>query len=951
MNTFINNLAEYIKNKYDLKKEELTVVFPNKRAAYFLRSRLTEIYDEDIWLPQMLSIEEAVTQWSGMRLVDNLDMLFELIAINSELSHSDSNILVFGSLAAQMAKDFDEIDQYDVDADHLFSYVYEEKKIGVWQLDRQVTDKEQRYLNFFAGLKGYYEKLRQRLEGQGKGYYGMMTRSLAHLSEEELLVKVGHRKVLFAGFNALTPTEEILIHKLYLNHRAEVVWDFDRYYVEDRQNEAGWFARKYIDRDIPWKPTQFSDQLLHDAMEIHIVESKGNTIQTKALQSLLEVEHEDNVAVVMADESLMIPVLNAIPDNAHYPSLKVSMGYPLKHTALSQLVNATLTLRRKGLRLKGRGWYIWPILRLLDLELIKAIFTDEELRQLDRYKASVLDKSLFVYQPKDFESQCPSPDLRQFMTLLLGADDASDNQPAALLQTLTNLLVFISNKIQNEDKVADKTFLLNQLSETGKIINRLRDILGRYHHYVRDLDELEVLYRLVSANTTIKLNNSSTDGLQLMGILEARNLTFDTFYMIGVNEGTLPAEKSYSSFIPYNIRRECHLPGYQEKQAVYAYHFYRQLQGTQRVYFLYNSSSDQGGGEPSRFLLQLKYELAQRNPNLKIIEEVFTNLTEKNVWLARLTIHKTDAVMRRLMDNIQTSDPRRALAPTSLSAFIHCPLRFYLRHLLNIEDNGLEEETQSNVIGTIVHNTLENTYKPHLNTLITKQFLEEVIQPSLPRVYETVIAGHFGQGLPDVGYNYLNKLTIKQLFENYFRHEEADVARHELYLMGTEQILHTTLMVNGVSCQLSGTADRIDRHDGVIRIIDYKTGLIDDKEVVVPKAVDRIHDIPEKALQLLIYKYLYLKTHPEVKPEQVTAALFGLKNQRLVFELKVENQDLIDHFMPTMEALLGELLSTMMDPAVPFSQPDDPKMKPCHFCDFKDICANTATGSSLVDDR
>lgn len=951
MNTFINNLAEYIKNKYDLKKEELTVVFPNKRAAYFLRSRLTEIYDEDIWLPQMLSIEEAVTQWSGMRLVDNLDMLFELIAINSELSHSDSNILVFGSLAAQMAKDFDVIDQYDVDADHLFSYVYEEKKIGVWQLDRQVTEKEQRYLNFFAGLKGYYEKLRQRLEGQGKGYYGMMTRSLAHLSEEELLVKVGHRKVLFAGFNALTPTEEILIHKLYLNHRAEVVWDFDRYYVEDRQNEAGWFARKYIDRDVPWKPTQFSDQLLHDTMEIHIVEAKGNTIQTKALQSLLEVEHEDNVAVVLADESLMIPVLNAIPDNARYPSLKVSMGYPLKHAALSQFVNATLTLRRKGLRLKGRGWYIWPILRLLDLELIKAIFTDEELRQLDRYKASVLDKSLFVYQPKDFESQCPSPDLRQFMTLLLGADDASNNQPAALLQTLTNLLVFISNKIQNEDKVADKTFLLNQLSETGKIINRLRDILGRYHHYVRDLDELEVLYRLVSANTTIKLNNSSTDGLQLMGILEARNLTFDTFYMIGVNEGTLPAEKSYSSFIPYNIRRECHLPGYQEKQAVYAYHFYRQLQGTQRVYFLYNSSSDQGGGEPSRFLLQLKYELAQRNPNLKIIEEVFTNLTEKNIWPTRLNIHKTDTVMRRLMDKIQTSDPRRALAPTSLSAFIHCPLRFYLRHLLNIEDNSLEEETQSNVIGTIVHNTLESTYKPHLNTLITKQFLEEVIQPSLPRVYETVIAGLFGQGLPDVGYNYLNKLTIKQLFENYFRHEEADVARHELYLMGTEQILHTTLIVSGVSCQLSGTADRIDRHDGVIRIIDYKTGLIDDKEVVVPNTVSRIHDIPEKALQLLIYKYLYLKTHPEVKPEQVTAALFGLKNQRVVFELKVENQDLIDHFMSTMEALLGELLSTMMDPAVPFSQPDDPKMKPCHFCDFKDICANTATGSSLVDDR
>lgn len=952
MNTFINYIADYIKGKFDLKKEELTVVFPNKRAAYYLRSRLTEIYDEDIWLPQMLSIQEAMTQWSGIRLVDNLDMLFELISINSELSHSGNNILVFGSLAAQMAKDFDEIDQYAVDADHLFSYVYEEKKISVWHLGEENTEKERQHLLFFAGLKNYYTMLRQRLESQGKGYYGMITRTLAELSDEELIARTKGRHIIFAGFNALTPTEEKIIDKLYKNRQAEVVWDFDRYYVEDKQNEAGWFARKYMEKNIPWKPDRFSDHLRRDPMEIHLIEAKGNTIQTKALQSLLQVKNEVNSAVILADEKLLIPMLNAIPEDDRYPTIKVSMGYPMRHTSLNHLVTALLTLRRKGKKVKGNAWYIWPILRILDLELLKAIFNDQEMTELQQYKDYVRDHSLYVFNEKEFEDCCASPDLRTFMKLLLGlSDQGNASQPLALLESLTSLLRFISNKIQNNSQVNDKIFLLNQVSETGKTINRLKDVIGRYSHYVEDLEELEVLFRLVSSNTSIKLNSSSTDGLQLMGILEARNLDFDTFYMVGVNEGVLPADKSYDSFIPYNIRRECHLPGYQEKQAVYAYHFYRQLQGTKKMYFIYNSNSADNGGEPSRFLLQLKYELALHNPNVKIVEEIFTNETVRDLPLVPLQVNKTEEVMEKLMAKVQTDNIHEALAPTSMSAYIHCPLRFYFKYLMRFEDNSMEEETQSNDIGNIVHNTLEVVYKKYLNTLITKQFIKEVIEPGLPSTLQKVILEIFEQGLPDVGYNYLNKLAIEQLFNNYLRYEKEDVERHELYLLQTEYTLHTHLMVNGIRCTIAGKADRIDRHDGIVRIIDYKTGIIKEDDVKVTGKANTLEEIPEKAFQLLVYKYLYLKEHPEMTPDQVTASLFGLKNQRVSFELKIEHPDLQNDFIGTMEGWLTECLSSMIDPSIPFGQTLDPKAKPCGICDFKVICSHSAIAPRLANDR
>ena len=936
--TFINGLAEHIKTHYNLKNEELTVVFPNKRAAFYLRSRFKDIYDEDIWLPQMLSIEEAMTQWSGIQLVDNIDMLFELISINAEIHQTSTDISLFGSMAVQMAKDFDEIDQYNVDADHLFSFVYEEKKIGTWHLDEAITQKEQQYLDFFKSLQTYYIKLRERLDNQGKGYYGMITRTLANLDDQDLVKQVKHRKVIFAGFNALTTTEQRIIDKLYRNGLAEVIWDFDRYYVDDPNNEAGLFARRYIAKDMPWKPTVFSDSLLSDPKEIHLIGVTGNTVQSKALQSLLQVEHQVDIAVILADENLMIPVLNAIPNDPRYNAVKVSMGYPLRQTSLSHLVSAYFTLRRKGRKVRDEGWYLWPILRILDLELIKVVFNKQEISELDAYKTHILDKSIFIYKASDFEQYCQSEDLRTFMKLLLES-------------SLTTLLAFIANKIQLSDDSNSKLFLLNQISETGKAINRLKDILEHYRHDVNSLEEWEILYRLVSSNTSIKLNSSSTDGLQLMGLLEARNLDFDTLYMIGVNEGVLPTDKSNASFIPYYIRMECHLPGYQEKQAVYAYHFYRQLQDANRMYFIYNASDSESGGEPSRFLLQLKYELAKRNPKVKLYEENFGSQTEKPFAPETLVAHKTNEVMEKLLQKVQTDNPRSALAPTSLSAFIQCPMRFFLKYIMRIEDRHVEEETQNNVIGSIVHDTLEKLYINNCNTLINKDLFVNQIKPSLAQILQKTINETFDQGLPDVGYNYLNRLTIDKLFDNFLKYEEADLQKHELYILGVEQTLHTTLTVNGIDCTIAGKADRIDRHEGIIRIIDYKTGFLKDTEVKVPSEINRITDIPEKAMQLLIYKYLYLKKHPEVKPEMVTAALFGLKNQRICFDLKIDNPDLNEHFVDAMDQLLTNVLATLLDPNQPFAQPKDAKVKPCHFCDFKDICSNTATGARLADDR
>lgn len=948
--SFINNLAEHIKANYNLQKEELTVVFPNKRAAYFLRSQFKEIYHENIWLPQILSIEEAMTQWSGYQLVDKVDMLFELIAINSERVGKGGNIGLFGSMAAQMAKDFDEIDQYNIDASYLFSYVYQNQKLGEWNFDSSATQKETAHLAFFKELEQYYNQLRERLEQQGKGYYGMMTRRLASLDDNQILERTHQRKIIFAGFNALTPTEQTVIDKLHRNGCAEIIWDFDQYYVNDENNQAGHFARLYHNQKRQWEPVNIPDNLLKNKIEIHLIGAEGNSLQTKALQSLLQVKDEKDAAIILADENLLVPVLNSIPDDPRFNSLKVSMGYPLRQTSIHHLICDYFTLHRKGLKVKNERWYLWPILRIFDLELVQVLFNDKELGELNKYRAFVAEKTAFVFNENDFRQCCPSPHLGKFVELLL---HESNHHPSELLNALVELLSFIANQIQAHNPSERGIFLLNQVSEAGKCVNRLNNIVTHYRDYVSSIADLEVLYRLVSSNTNIKLNSKERGGLQIMGLLEARNLDFKTFYMLGVNEGILPSDSTQSSFIPYFIRKECGLPDEQDKQAVYAYHFYRLLQGAEKAYFIYNSNPGNSGGEPSRFLLQLKYALAkpENNPKATVIQEVFSAPTISNNQPERIIVHKTEELMDIVMQKIQTSNPTKALAPTSISSYIKCPLQFCFRYLLKIKDNSAEENTPANVIGSVVHETLQKLYDGLCDSVITPELFAGRIRPSMKATKEQAIKEEFVHGLPDVGYNYLNQLIVDKMLDNYLAYEEEDVANHEIKIMALEHTLSTTIEVDGITCAIAGKADRIDRRDGVVRIVDYKTGLLKDTDVKIPKTFDDLLEIPEKAMQLLIYKYLYMKEHHIQDVTKVTASLFGLRQKQVCLELNVENDSLNNAFVDTMEALLKEVLSSLMDRTKHFEQPDATSKRPCKYCDYNGICVSTLTGARLEDDH
>lgn len=970
--TFLSKLASHIQSHYDLTKQELTVVFPNKRAAFYLRNAFKRNCDRTLWLPQMISIEEAITQWSGMALADNIDLLFELIDIDAELHvEQDSDMNVFGSQAVQMAKDFDEIDQYGIDAKHVFNYVLDNKKLELWNFDEEKSkEKELKYLQFFQSLYDYYLRLRHRLTKQKKGYYGMITRHLSELPKDELLAKIGERNIIFAGFNALTTTEERIIDTLVKIGKAEVLFDYDHYYVDDTINEAGTFARKYKKRHPQWLENGISHELTTEPKTIHIISASGNAMQAKALQAKLQEIHDENQdkaqetqdekqAVILADENLLIPVLNSIPNSC--PGFKVSMGYPLSQTPVNQLIKACFALSRRdkinryitenGTKRQVEGFYIWPILQLMDLEIVKIIFPRHELDAFSQWKYKTVKEGKFIFEGNDIEALQQMPNIQAFLKVILTRD--SELSPTAMLNIASQLLAFIARLIQSKKEQNENLFLLNQVGEVGKIISRLQKVVGQNSRYIKDEHGLEALYRVLSSASSLKLNSSETDGLQIMGLLETRNLDFERLHLLSVNEGILPPDKSRGSFIPQFIRRACGLPDYAESQAVVAYHFYRLLQNGKDIYLYYNNLGDTSGGEASRFILQIKYELA-KNANIKVEEESFSSTAKSSLEITALSAQKTNA-----LDRLHYLIEEKGLSPSALSTYINCPLKYYLRYIAQIEDNSVEEDTGVNVIGTIIHDTLEFLFADYLpkdgaTQIIDKALFDKVIKPQWEQKLELSIAKNLPNGLPDVGFNYLNRVTIEQQLKNYLNYTAKQLENSTLTLLETEGELKAKLETSQCDCIFYGRTDRIDQYDGLIRVIDYKTGHVGNADLRIPvrhqseSDLDYLKQIPEKALQLLLYKYLYLKENTNITPEQVTAAIHGLKYaHNIEFGLMKASPTKSDTdadpgfledstFIPDMEALLGAVVSEMLDPDIPFVQAEDDKK--CRYCDFKLIC-------------
>ncbi|MBO7460296.1 MAG: PD-(D/E)XK nuclease family protein, partial [Bacteroidales bacterium] len=690
---FIQKISDYITSHYDLTKENITIVFPNKRAALQLRTELAKTIKTNFWVPQILSIQQAMEEWSNLQLIDNIEVIFEIIKMNQE----------FFPYADQMAKDFDEIDQYGVDAEKLFAHLKDAKEIEEWNLNLE-SGVESNYLKFFSSLLSYYNNLRNTLQKNGQGYYGLITKKIASYDDATLQKCTQGRKIIFAGFNALTRTEENIIVRMVDNGNAVMLWDLDCYYFEDEKQEAGYFARKFFQKHPNIEKNFIGDSFLTQKKEINVISVSGNAVQTNALQLALqdkEDKKDKKRVIVLADESLLIPVLNSIPESCG--NIQVTMGYPFDKTIVYHFVDQWFRYQ-STLSDDENKLYLWTFLRFCNSDFIKLIFKGLEYEKLNTWLMKMAKDSVYYFKKSDLKQFEEYTQLYDFLNITTkkwqNAKDCVDSLKEVLLVSMAKL-----GKNDN--------FVKNQISVAGRIANRLELLLKKYSDYIKIID-LQMLYAQVAGQMSINLQGDK-EGLQIMGLLETRNIDFDVIHFLSVNEGILPQNKNNNSLIPFDLRKAYGLPTYDQQQSVYAYHFYRLLQNAKEINLYYNNIADLSGmGEPSRFIRQLEFEYAKNNPKVKLEYWQYKSpsINEKQ---SGIEIVKTDEILAKI----------HSLSPTSIGCYVRCPLQYYWKNVEQIEDKSPDEEIQVNVVGSIIHATLDNFYKLFNHEVISLPLFDE----------------------------------------------------------------------------------------------------------------------------------------------------------------------------------------------------------------------------------
>ena len=940
---FIQNIIDYIFKNYDLSKDIVEVVFPNKRASIHFKRQIVSQLSKTSWMPITSSVQQVMEKWSGLHLVDSLDVALELMSINDKDANNKVLKQNFFGLASQMAKDFDEIDQYKVDAKNLFESLNEVKIIENYTFSEYTLSNEDsykaqsKYLQFFSSLINYYSALRLNLFSRKVGYYGMITRCLSELPTDELVKRIDGKKIVFAGFNALTTTEEDVVVRLVENGNAVMLWDLDEYYINDKKQEAGRFANDFFakhrnlagkkDYDNEHHGISFIGNALSTAeKEINVISVSGSSVQANALQ--LMMEKRENSVVVLADEALLIPTLNSLPDSVG--EINVTMGYPFANTPLYGFIDQIFRFQHS---LSDSKIDLWPLASFCDADFIKLVFNGKDYDSLMSWlkdKQSSSDLSLHV---KDFSSigisgdnqeDGASEDLARFLTL--SSTKWIDSKDC--IENLKSILRVSLQKIKDESY-----FVKNQISVAGKVLNKVESLIKKYDSV--EILDLQMLILQIGREMSIAMKGEA-DGLQVMGLLETRNLDFDVVNMLSVNEGVIPKNKNSNSLIPYDVRKYYNLPTYNQQQAVYAYHFYRLLHNAKKINLFYNSLSDSSGlGEPSRFIRQIEYELVKKNPKVKLqhfqYKSPIINL-KSNI----ISVDKDDTMLKKITK----------LSPTSISTYLRCSLQYYWKYIMNINCDEVNEEIQMNVIGSIIHNTLDELYRNFGNEVVTESKFLEVRNQYLDKCYQNALRNNnFRNGLPKTGFNSIIASVIDTMISRFLDNEHNIVKENSLRILCTEKEL--SFHLNNV--ELHGFADRIDLLNDKLRVIDYKTGSVNPYDVSISGNAQQLQDMHDKSIQLIMYKYLFIKMLnsntlgldealiAHIEQENIVPGIIALqKMSNGVFELKVNNADLANDFEAQCDIMFEQLISDIFDKNNPFTQTDDTKV--CGYCSFRNIC-------------
>jgi len=904
MKSFLQQVVDDLLKTYD-SFDNIILILPSKRAGTILRTTLAKTANKTIFSPKIYSIEGFVEHISNLHTASNMEQLFTLYKAYSAMEYGEKdNFSTFSKWGQTLLQDFNEIDRYLIDSKDIFSYLADIQEMNHWSLQKDKSEIITNYIKFWNNLEPLYTAFNELLKAKKLGHQGLIYRTACEQLEGYLANNTSKTHI-FLGFNALNTAEAYIIQEILAKTKSDIFWDSDTYFVEDPIHDAGYFIRQH-QKTWPWLQGKLLKGVESNYLpkkNINIIGVPKNVSQTKYVGNLLlNLNEKDgnllkNTAVILGDETLLNPLLNAIP--AELDTVNITMGYPLKSTPLASLFSQYLSLHLKK---DSQGWYFQQLLDFLSHPYVQILCTEKDCNAAAVLSEAIRLKNWAFISSENLSSVLEGND--HLISLLFFHEDVSGS-------TFIHKCQQIIQKLRDKFLLSKDSLGLEYLYKFYTLFNQLQDMVTQYD-FANDLPSLESLYLETVRNETLDFQGEPLEGLQIMGMLESRVLDFETIILTSVNEGILPSGKSNNSFIPFDLKKYYKLPTYKEKDAVYTYHFYRLLQRAKNIYLVYNTEPDVlEGGEKSRLLTQL---LTDENKLGDITEIIAAPEIAPSIKVLQ-TIAKDESLMALIKEHAA-----KGFSPTSLSNYIRNPIDFYKRNLLGIDDiMEVEETVAHNTFGTIVHDTLEDLYKPYLNTYLDEFMLQEMKK----KIRHTVI-GHFAKSFAEGdisrGKNLIAFNVVVRYIENFLKMELEEVMHHQIKILGVEEKLRMNITVPGLDFPviLKGKLDRIDEKDGLIRIIDYKTGTVTRTQVEIVDWEEAIQDYNySKAFQLLCYAIMYNDRQSIGTIEAGIISFKNLSSGLLKFGVKEKKgsrnkdnaitQETIAHFMETIRSLIFEI--------------------------------------------
>lgn len=954
MQSFLEKTVHYLYNKYGDDISELCIVLPNRRAGLFLKTHLSTHLKKTFWSPEILATEDFVALLSELQPADSTTLLFDLYETVKKCNPANTeNFDEFGKWGQILLSDFNEIDRYLIDAKQLFGNLKNIKELETWSLNAEegLTDFQKQYLAFWQLLGTYYSDFTERILSKKQAYQGLAYRIVA-ADPEVRASRHPWKKIIFAGFNALNLAEEIIIEKLVDADKAEIIWDTDSYYVNNPNQEAGRFIRKYNEygrfKKIKERNTVFEETLLsNEKKNITIIGAAKNVAQAKIAGSLVtslekEQGHLQNTALVLADENLLFPVLHSLP--AALEDINVTMGYPLKNTPVAGYFELVFNLHENGQKIAGGksnySFYHTDLVKLLTHPYTSIALAGKEERLSVKpvvqtiqgknivFAAQSTLKKLFENLPLEYEI------LQPVFNHWQSAQDA-----IACVQYLIEVLK--DGIIAQQDTNAENksSLELEYLFAFTKIVKRIQVLMSDYPGSIADVKTLRSIINQIVRAGTLPFYGEPLMGLQVMGMLETRTLDFENVILLSCNEDILPSGKAVNSFIPFELKRHFGLPTYSDKDAIFAYHFYRLLQRATTIYLIYNTESDAlGSGEKSRFLTQLAYELPKINPNVTITEQLLSIPVKPENSGIEITVQKTPEILEKLKAKSEFG-----FSPSLLNKYRNCSIQFYFHGIAGLKEaEEVEETIGADVLGNVIHSVLEKLYAPFIGKKITAGDVKKMKAPVEELTIEC-FEEYYNRSEISHGKNLLTLKVALKFINNFLDAEIAVITASEkkgepVIVKALEQELETDLVIGTATIKVKGKADRIDSIGKMTRIVDYKTGLAANNELKFDDwDLIRTDAGLSKSFQLLMYAYLYQKMNPAIKDNIQSGIITFRELSAGLKTVKVNGSDFLDEDVLTaFEEQLRILLAEIVDPGVPFSQTTE--LINCVYCSFRGVC-------------